>query len=245
MKSLGVQLYSLRHEFAADPEAALRRIPQLGFSVVELAGTYGWPAAKWNDLLAETGISVASAHVPVDALEGDLETTAAFYRAIGCPTLIVPYLPLEAFAIEAVEATAARLSTLANHVQAAGFSFAYHNHAHEIAPLPTGEIPLAALVRHLGDRRVSFQIDTYWVEKAGQATMEIIDLLESHISHIHAKELRKSDGADVPAGQGNVPFPEVLRKAREHGWPVVVEFEGANAPDAVAESARYLRGLES
>ncbi|MCC5839097.1 MAG: sugar phosphate isomerase/epimerase [Opitutales bacterium] len=243
MKSLGVQLYSLRDEFAADPEAALRRVPGLGFSVVELAGTYGWAAAKWNRMLAETGLSVGSAHVPVEALEGDFEGTVTFYREIGCPTLIVPFLPPEAFGIEALEGTAARLSTLANRVQGAGFLFAYHNHAHEIAPLPTGEIPLAALARHLGDQRVSFQLDTYWVEKAGQSTLGIIDLLEPQISHIHAKELRKSDGADVPAGQGDVPFPEVLRKARAHNWPVVVEFEGTDAMAAVAESARYLRDL--
>jgi sugar phosphate isomerase/epimerase len=245
MKSLGVQLYSLRDEFAVDPEAALRRVPELGFSVVELAGTYGWPVAKWNQLLSETGLSVGSAHVSVDALEGDLEATAAFYRGIGCLTLIVPWLPLEAFAIEALEGTAARLSTLANRVQALGFFFAYHNHAHEIVPLPTGEIPLAALARHLGDQRVTFQLDTYWVEKAGQSTLEILDLLEPHISHIHAKELRKSDGADVPAGQGDVPFPEVLRRARAHNWPVVVEFEGRDAMTAVAESARYLGSLSN
>jgi len=60
---------------------------------------------------------------------------------------------------------------------------------------------------------------------------------------VHAKELRASDGADVPPRQGNVDFRAIVPLARQRNWPVVVEFEGADAMASVKESAQYLGRL--
>jgi sugar phosphate isomerase/epimerase len=90
---------------------------------------------------------------------------------------------------------------------------------------------------------VGFEVDTYWVEKGGRDARQFIEANRARVSMIHAKELRKADGADVPAGQGNVDFQTIIPLARRHGWPVVVEFEGENATAAVAAGARYLATL--
>jgi sugar phosphate isomerase/epimerase len=60
---------------------------------------------------------------------------------------------------------------------------------------------------------------------------------------IHAKELRQSDQADVPTGQGNIDFKSIIALAKKRAWPVVVEYEGENAPAAVQASAAYLKPL--
>ena len=47
---LFLQLYSLRHEIAADAEGTIRRVAELGFDGVELAGDYGWTASnRWQN----------------------------------------------------------------------------------------------------------------------------------------------------------------------------------------------------
>jgi sugar phosphate isomerase/epimerase len=63
------------------------------------------------------------------------------------------------------------------------------------------------------------------------------------VGWIHAKELRKSDDTDVPAGQGDVDFKTIIPLARQNGWPIVVECEGETAIAAVSEGAAYLRTL--
>ena len=235
MKSLGVQLYSLRDEFAVDPEAALRRVPELVFRWWSLPEPMAGPSPSGTSLLSENrSLGGFGTRVGGDALEGDLEATAAFYRGIGCPHADCSLAPLGGLCDRGPGGHGgAGLSTLANGCRLWVFFFCLPQTTRmKLFPCRRERSLWRALARHLGDQRVTFQLDTYWVEKAGQSTLEILDLLEPHISHIHAKELRKSDGADVPAGQGDVPFPEVLRRARAHNWPVVVEFEGRDAMDA-------------
>ena len=92
---LYLQLWSLRQETATDPAATVRQVRTLGYDGVELAGDYGWSADQWRELLAETGLSVISAHTSLNALESDLTKTLDFHRALGCGRLAVSSLPKE------------------------------------------------------------------------------------------------------------------------------------------------------
>jgi sugar phosphate isomerase/epimerase len=222
--SLALQLYSLRRETAADPEHTLRLVPSLGFDSIELAGTYGWPAEKWSRLLAETGLSLVGAHCPLD----EIQRQSPFYRAIGLRRLIVPALPRGMDYRQG----ARRLNELARH---SGFEIFYHNHAHDFAD---GGMEIL-----LAECEVKLELDTYWVERAGLRAHEFIRQHADRIGIIHAKDLRRRDNADVPAGQGDVDFRAIIPLARQRGWPIVVEYEGDNAIPAVAESARYLKSL--
>ena len=60
---------------------------------------------------------------------------------------------------------------------------------------------------------------------------------------VHAKDLRKRDREDVPAGQGDVDFRALIPLCTAHDWPVIVEYEGANAVESVRQGASYLRPL--
>lgn len=224
---LALQLYSLRRETADDPDKTVRCVPSLGYDAVELAGTYGWPAEKWKQLLAETKLSVVGAHCPLD----QIKTQMPFHRAIGNPRLIVPSLPKGMDYRHA----ARQLNVLGRHGE---FAILYHNHAHEFA-----DGGMDILLAETDPALVAFEVDTYWVERGGGDSRAFIEQNADRIGMIHAKELRKRDNADVPAGQGDIDFKFIVPLARQRGWPVVVEYEGANAVTAVTESARYLRAL--
>src|SRR6266567_496945 len=53
---IGLQLYSLRDQFAKDVPSTLERVRDLGFRYVELAGTYGLTPEKFKQMLAERGL---------------------------------------------------------------------------------------------------------------------------------------------------------------------------------------------
>jgi sugar phosphate isomerase/epimerase len=215
--SLALQLYSLRRETAANPAQILRQVPALGYDAVELAGDYGWSVEKWRSLLDETGLKLVGAHCRLGEMDFD------FHRRLGTPRLIVPSLPRGLDYREA-----ARQLRALN----AEFPVLYHNHAHEFADGGM-DILLAASGFQL-------EVDTHWVEHAGQNAADFLRQHAHRVGMIHAK-----DFPDVPAGQGRVNFPAILALARQHGWPVVVEYEADNALAAVAESARYLKSCQS
>ena len=63
------------------------------------------------------------------------------------------------------------------------------------------------------------------------------------VAQIHAKDLRKRDRQEVPAGQGDVDFRSLVPLCLANDWPVVLEYERGNAIESVRQGAQYLRGL--
>ena len=86
---VGVQLYSLREQAAADFPAVLERLGSKGFVGVEFAGFYGVPVSEVRRALEASGLQVASAHVGL--AEAD-EFAAALdeHAAVGCDTVVIP-----------------------------------------------------------------------------------------------------------------------------------------------------------
>ena len=64
---------------------------------------------------------------------------------------------------------------------------------------PGPQVVKRALQDHTDPKLVHFEIDTYWVEKGGLDAAKFLQRHAGRVFLLHAKELRKSDGADVPA----------------------------------------------
>ena len=243
--SLYLQLYSLRHETAADAEGTVRRVPGLGFDGVELVGTYGWPADRWRALLDETGLKVIAAHVGLDTLEKDLPSHLTFYRALGTRRLVVTALPRAPQSSARYHDGARRLNAIGYNLAAEGFSLVYHNHSYEFEPLEKdGAVcGLDLLLTETDPTLVRFEFDTFWLEAAGHDAVTFIRRHAARVALIHAKDLRKRDREDVPAGQGDVDFRTLVPLCSVNDWPVILEYERDNAIEAVRQGAHYLREL--
>jgi sugar phosphate isomerase/epimerase len=240
--SLALQLYSLRHETANDPERIVRLVPSLGFNSVEIAGTYGWPADRWKQLLAETKLRMVGAHVRLEQLESEWETQIEFQRGIGNRRLVVPSLPKNLQTREGYSEAAKCLTALGQRAKSDGFALFYHNHGYEFSPLDGKRCGMDILLAETDPALLSLEVDTYWVERGGVNSCDFIQKHAARIGMLHAKEFCR-DGRDVPAGQGDVDWKAIVPLARNRGWPIIVEYEADNALEAVAESARYLPGL--
>ena len=56
---IGLQLYSLRADFAKDVPGTLEKVRAYGIKNVELAGTYNLPAAKFKEMLEANRLNVS------------------------------------------------------------------------------------------------------------------------------------------------------------------------------------------
>ena len=244
---LFLQLYSLRHEIGLAAEDTIRRVPGLGFDGVELAGDYGWPVERWRAILLETGLSVVALHAGLEALETNLSERVAFARALGTNTFVVPAVAKSLQNKAGYHEAARRLNAIGRALTEEGFTLGYHNHAFEFVRLEPGsptcgmDILLAETEPHL----VHFEFDTFWLEYAGHSAVEFIRRHASRVFFIHAKDFRKRDREDVPAGVGDVDFPALLALCTANGWQVILEYENNHALEAVRRGAAYLRPLLS
>ena len=242
---LYLQLYSLRHEMAADAEGTLRRVRSLGFDGVELAGDYGWTADRWRALLDETGLTVIAAHMALESLEADVAARLKFQRTLGASRIVVPSLRKELQTVDGYHDAARRLNALGQRLADEGFALGYHNHAFEFHPLDKsgGSCGIDILLAETHPPFVHFEFDTFWLEQGGRNAVEFIRQNEGHAFLIHAKDRRRRDGVDVPAGQGDVDFHALIPLCTAHGWPVILEYESGNAIESVRQGAAFLRPL--
>src|ERR1051325_3552662 len=63
---IGLQLYSLRGDFAKDVPGTMAKVKSFGIHYVELASTYNMPAEKFLTLLDANGLKAISSHFPYD-----------------------------------------------------------------------------------------------------------------------------------------------------------------------------------
>src|SRR3954454_6474799 len=86
---IGLQLYSLRAQFAKDVPGTLDKVRDFGFKYVELAGTYGLKPQEFKAELHARGLEAISGHFPYERFRDDLpglikEAKALGLKYIGC-----------------------------------------------------------------------------------------------------------------------------------------------------------------
>src|SRR5438105_1532253 len=80
---IGLQLYSLRADFAKDVPGTLAKVHSFGIKNVELAGTYNLSAQQFKEMLQANGLKPISCHFPYERYRDDLEGIARDAKALG------------------------------------------------------------------------------------------------------------------------------------------------------------------
>ncbi len=75
MKTLpvAVQVYSVREDAEKDFAGTMKKIKEIGYDGVELAGLYGLSPSEIKAAIQEAGLQAVSAHVPFQDLVADME----------------------------------------------------------------------------------------------------------------------------------------------------------------------------
>jgi sugar phosphate isomerase/epimerase len=242
-KPIGVQLYTVRDQLAADRDGTLRRIADIGYRAVEPYDPTVDPEG-FRRLLDDLGLTVSSTHAYALFKQEPAEVLDAV-ATIGTDLVIIPGgIPHEDFTTrDGLARTADFLNGLAEHATGYGMRLGYHNHWWEIEPRIDG-VPAIEVLAGLLAPEVFFEIDTYWAAVGGVRVPDLLDRLGDRTLALHVKDgpVRK-DEPHTAVGQGEMPVPEILA-ARPDAWRIVeLDSCATDVMVALADSHAYLTSL--
>jgi sugar phosphate isomerase/epimerase len=242
---IALQLYTVRRLAADDLAGTLGAVAAAGYRAVELAGLPDTAPGELARLLDEAGLRAVAAHEGIERLRHDITAVADRMAEVGCRRVIVPWMPEEdRGTADDVRRFAAELGGFAEALAGRGMRLGYHNHAFEFGPLD-GTTVWDVLVAELPPV-VELELDVYWAAVGGRDPAAEIRANPERIRLLHMKDLAEAaEPHDAPAGDGNLPFPEIVEAARSAGvdWYVVEQDEPADALDDIGRAFRYLGGL--
>lgn len=242
---IALQLYTVRRLAADDLVGTLTAVAATGYRAVELAGLPDTKPGELARLLDEASLRVVAAHEGIERLRDDVTAVAHRLAEVGCPRVIVPWMPEDdRRTADDVRRFATELGGFAAALAERGMRLGYHNHAFEFEPF-NGTTVWDLLLAELPPE-VELELDVYWATVGGGDPVAEIRANPERIRLLHMKDLRSgAEPHDAPAGDGTLPFPEIVEAARSTGvdWFVVEQDEPNDALDDIARAYVYLDAL--
>lgn len=268
---IALQLYSVRDELEKDFVGTIRKVKALGYDGVEFAGLYGHKPAEVKKILEDAALVPVSAHVPFVDLVADPEKVVGEYAEIGCKYIAIPYLTPEyrpgSEKFNDVIEGAKVIGKAANDL---GLTLLYHNHDFEFEKL-NGEYALDILYKDVSSDLLKTEIDTCWVNVAGENPSAYLRKYAGRSPVVHLKDFvmpgkkpekmyeligitddQKQEDAKAfefrPLGNGVQNFSEILQACKDVGavWVVVEQDKpsmGKTSIECAQTSINYLKNI--
>ena len=219
----GLALYTVRDDMANDAKSTLKAVSDAGYSNIESAGYadgkfYNMTPEEFKNLLAELNLNPISTHQGTVTLD-NADAMIADVKAAGFQYFVIPVPPMGLFHFDDKTMTmsmtggAANLSeiinTLGEKCHNAGLELLYHNHDFEFKKDADGIVPIDYLLENSDPKYVNFQMDLYWVTKAGADPVEYFKKYPGRFKIWHVKDM-DNEGRFAPVGNGTIDFAKIL-----------------------------------
>jgi sugar phosphate isomerase/epimerase len=253
---IGLQLYSLREQFAKDVPGTLDKVRDDGFKYVELAGTYGMKPEKFKEELESRGLTAISGHYPFERYRDDAEGIAKEAETLGLKYAGCAWITHSGPFDEKGCREAASVFNKAGEVLAKhGIKFFYHTHGYEFQPYGSDTL-FDLLMAETKPENVTYEMDVFWIVHGGQNPEALFGKYGDRFQLVHLKDMRpgtpiglltgSSDVKnDVALGQGRIDYRRTLAAAKKAGvkW-YFIEDESPTSETQIPQSLRYLETVK-
>ena len=246
ISNVGLQLYTVRDAAGKDLDGTLAAVAGAGYHLVETAGLYGRSATDLRAIFDKHGIRAVSGHYPLADLEASSETVFTTAKTLGQEYVVVPFLDPALRTADTLGSLPGRLNKLGEAAKAAGLKLAYHNHDFEFVKEGNGTV-MELLLKNTDPALVDFEMDIYWVTKAGADPLDLIARYPKRFPLMHAKDASPApDRNIVDVGSGTIDFAKIFKQERTSGMThVYVERDNpTDAMDTATKSFQYLAKLK-
>lgn len=270
---VGIQLYSLREEMAADTDATLKAVKEMGYDYVEFAGYHGHSADKLKGMLDKYGLTAISVHQVYEPFLENEQEMIEYLKTLGVKYSAIPSMSRDKYANGDIYDTVVKeITSVATALKNAGITMLYHNHDYEFVP-HEGKLLIDHLYDSIPADIFQTEFDCCWIKYAGYDPSEYLRKYEGRSTVLHLKDFictkkiegpvydlidesgkikkpipRTETGFEFrPVGQGCQDFPTILKTAEEVGIEYII-VEQDNSPtctplEAAKQSREYLKSI--
>lgn len=257
----GLALYTVRDAMGENPKETLKKVTDIGYANIEAAGYkdgtfYGMEPEEFNTYVSELGLNPASTHQGSVTLD-NADAMIADVKAAGFTYFVVPVPPMGMFKFNpetrelSMEGTAQDLAdildALGKKCSEAGLQLLYHNHAFELEENEEGVVVLDYLLENCNPEYVNFQMDLYWMTKAGADPIAYFEKYPGRFKAWHVKDMDEQ-GRFAPVGEGTIDFERILAQKEKSGMEYYfveqdMTFDGLEPMEAIKISHDALKEI--
>ena len=221
----GLALYTVRDDMGVDAKATLKAVSDAGYKNIEAAGYsqgkfYNMSPIDFKAFLESLELVPISTHHSDVTLE-NADAMMADVKAAGFEYFVVPIPPMGLFHYDDATSTMSMtggaenltkiINTLGEKAHAAGLKLLYHNHDFEFKKDADGIVPIEYMLEHTDPKFVNFQMDLFWVTKAGADPLAYFEKYPGRFKIWHVKDMDEQ-GRFAPVGTGTIDFAKILAK---------------------------------
>jgi sugar phosphate isomerase/epimerase len=265
---IGLQLYTVRQKMhgGKNIESTLKTVRSIGYTLVELFATLDLPAAQWRRMLDEAGLKAPSGHWPAALLRDDPQAKVDYAKALGLsylvcafPTFKDPHAKGDVgrdMKLSDWEWLAGLFNQIGEECRKAGIQLCYHGHNIGFRKYD-GVVAYDYLLTHTDPSLVKFEMDCFWVERAGQDPVAYFKKYPARFPLLHIKGMKGGfapttylgEGAKAitEVGRGVINWKRIFEHAHEAGVKYYfVEQDFCSEPvfNAIKISYAYLHNLQ-
>ena len=219
----GLALYTVRDAMSENAMETLKAVADAGYENIEAANYedgkfYNMTPAEFKAYLDELELNPVSTHQGSVTME-NANQMMADVKAAGFEYFVIPVPPMGMFQFNMenrtmnMKGTAADLATILDQLgekaNAAGLKLLYHNHDFEFKPNDNGVVIIDYLLENCNPEYVNFQMDLFWVTKAGADPVAYFEKYPGRFKMWHVKDM-DDQGRFAPVGKGTVDFKRIL-----------------------------------
>jgi sugar phosphate isomerase/epimerase len=242
-----LQLFSIRDHMEKDPVGTLRKVKEMGYDNVELAGTAGMTAAEFRNVLDDLGLSAPSGHFMLDVVRDDAAKLLDDCALLGVKHVVVPLATSETGLPGWIQ-VANDLDAAGEKMRQAGLQLHYHNHAHEFERLE-GKYIMEHLLENSAPENVHAEFDTFWVRHGGADPVAMIDKYADRCDLLHIKDAAPKGEEPIFAelGRGEMDWAPIFEAGKRAGVTLYVVEQDAckgDSLEAVAVGAEFMKKVD-
>jgi sugar phosphate isomerase/epimerase len=224
----GLALYTVRDDMSKNAVETLKAVADAGYAYVEAAGYnngkfYGMDPKDFKKTLKEVGLEPVSTHQGFESMD-NIDETIANVKAAGFKYFVIPVPPLGHFKVEdgkmgmsdELELLTDVLNTVGKKCKAAGLELLYHNHDFEFVKNSNGIVPIEYFLENTDPDIVNFEMDLYWVTRAGADPLAYFEKYPGRFKLWHVKDMDE-EGKFAPVGTGTIDFSRILSEKDKSG----------------------------
>lgn len=224
----GLALYTVRDDMSKNAVETLKAVADAGYAYVEAAGYndgkfYGMEPKDFKKTLKEVGLEPVSTHQGFENMD-NIDEMIADVKAAGFKYFVIPVPPMGHFKSEdgkmsmseELEFLTNVINTVGKKCKAVGLELLYHNHDFEFVKNSKGIVPIEYFLENTDPSTVNFEMDLYWVTRAGADPVAYFEKYPGRFKLWHVKDMDE-EGKFAPVGTGSIDFSRILKEKDKSG----------------------------